>query len=169
MDSTAVLVEAFERIQLGVHRVLDGLNAADLAARPGGQANPIGWLVWHLSRIQDDHVADAFGGEQVWLHAGWSDRFGLPFDDSATGYGQDSTEVAQVRLASVDLLTGYYDAVHAHTLEHLGHTNDDDLDRIVDQSWDPPVSLGVRLVSVIADDLQHIGQAAYVRGLLNLG
>jgi Protein of unknown function (DUF664) len=59
--------------------------------------------------------------------------------------------VAAVQVDSGELLVGYYDA---------------DLARIVDRSWDPPVSLGVRLVSVIADDLQHAGQAAFVRGTL---
>ena len=43
---------------------------------------------------------------------------------------------------------------------------DADLPRVVDERWDPPVTLGVRLVSVISDCLQHAGQAAFVRGIL---
>ncbi|WP_143671920.1 DUF664 domain-containing protein, partial [Streptomyces caniscabiei] len=81
-------------------------------------------------------------------------------------YGHGAAQVAAVRVASGDLLTGYFDAVHERTLEYVRGLGPDDLDRVVDERWTPAVTLGVRLVSVLADDLQHVGQAAYVRGLL---
>jgi hypothetical protein len=65
-----------------------------------------------------------------------------------------------------DQLAAYLSAVHARTIAYVGGLRPEDLDRIVDERWDPPVSLGVRLVSVVNDDAQHLGQAAYVRGLL---
>jgi uncharacterized damage-inducible protein DinB len=164
-----VLEDAFGRIRGIVHRVVGGLTPEQLAYRPGPDANSIAWLVWHLTRIQDDHVADLAGAEQVWTAQGWSQRFSLPFDASTTGYGQDAREVAEVKVESGALLTGYYDAVHERTVAYLGTVKEADLDRIVDESWDAPVSLGVRLVSVVADDLQHAGQAAYVRGLVERG
>lgn len=166
MDARGILTDAFGRIGGVVRAVVDDLDADELAARPDPDANTIAWLVWHLTRIQDDHIAGAAGTDQVWTSSDWPERFGLPFDDSATGYGQSSTEVGAVRPFSADLLTGYYNAVEAKTLSFLKGLDDDDLDRVVDESWDPPVTLGVRLVSVIADDLQHAGQAAYVSGLL---
>jgi hypothetical protein len=168
MDTADLLVDAFGRIGGIVHRVVDGLSPEQLAFRPGDDANSIGWLVWHLTRIQDDHLADAGGMSQVWTAQGWAERFALPFPDSATGYGHSSADVAAVRVGAAELV-GYYDAVHRQTVEHVRTIAGDDLDRIVDRSWDPPVTLGVRLVSVIADDLEHAGQAAYVRGLLELG
>jgi hypothetical protein len=122
-------------------------------------------LVWHLTRIQDDHIGDAAGSEQIWTSEGWCDRFGLPFDPAATGYGHSSDDVAAVQVGSAELLLGYFDAVHERTVRYVRQLTPPELDRIVDESWDPPVSLGVRLVSVIADNLQHAGQAAYVRGL----
>jgi hypothetical protein len=125
--------------------------------------------VWHLTRIQDDHVADAAGTGQVWTSAGWADRFALPFEVSETGYGHDPAEVAAVQVGSGELLTGYHDAVYAKTLSYVGTLSAADLDRIVDERWDPPVSLGVRLVSVISDDLQHGGQAAYLHGVIERG
>lgn len=81
-----------------------------------------------------------------------------------TGYGQSADDVAAVRVEA-GLLAGYYDAVHERTLGYLSGLTDAELDRIVDESWDPPVTLGVRLASVLSDDLQHAGQASYVRGL----
>jgi len=119
--------------------------------------------VWHVARIQDDHISDLRDAEQTWTQ-GWSDRFALPFDESETGYGHSSEEVAAVRASSDDLL-GYYDAVHAATAAYLRTVSLDELDRVVDDSWDPPVTLAVRLVSVVTDNLEHVGQAAYVRGI----
>jgi uncharacterized damage-inducible protein DinB len=166
MDTSALLKEAFGRIEPLVNAAVEGLDADQLAARPDPRANSIAWLVWHLTRVQDDHVAEAAGTEQVWTSAGWVERFRLPFDTSATGYGHGAEEVAAVRPDSADLLTGYHADVAAQTMAYLDGLGGDDLDRVVDEAWDPPVTLGVRLVSVIGDDLEHVGQAAYVRGLL---
>lgn len=164
MNVGDLLVDGYERILGVVHRALDGLDSEQLTMRPYPDGNSIAWLIWHLTRVQDDHVADVAGTEQLWTADGWADRFGLPFDEQATGFGHSRHEVAQVR-APAELLLGYHEAVHAHTVAYLRTLTADDLDRIVDESWDPPVTLGVRLVSVLADDLQHAGQAAYLRGM----
>ena len=165
MNGVDVLRDLFDRVATNVHGAVEGLDEAALTHRVGGSANSIAWLVWHLTRVQDDHVADVAGSEQVWTAQDWVTRFGLPFPPEATGYGQGSEEVAAVR-AGADLLLGYYDAVHERTLQYLGEITDADLDRIVDRRWDPPVTLGVRLVSIADDDVQHAGQAAFVRGVV---
>ncbi|MGW0464463.1 mycothiol transferase [Streptomyces sp. NPDC003027] len=165
MKSADLLLDLFGRVQDAVHGAVEGLSEEELAVRVDEEANSIAWLVWHLTRIQDDHIAGAFGTEQLWTADDWSSRFGLPFPKNATGYGHSSKQVGQVR-APAELLLGYYDAVHERSLEHLASVTNTDLDRIVDDSWDPPVTLGVRLVSVIAEENQHAGQAAYVRGLV---
>jgi Protein of unknown function (DUF664) len=163
MNSSDLLIDGFGRISQVAHRVLDGLTADALTFRIDDQSNTIAWLIWHLTRNQDDHLADAFGADQVWTTAGWAEQFALPFATAATGYGQTSDEVAAVT-ASPALLQGYLDATHNKTIEFLGTVIDAGLDRIVDTRWDPPVTLGVRLISVLADGLQHVGQAAYVKG-----
>ena len=121
--------------------------------------------MWHLTRIQDDHVAGLDGNEQVWTANGWADRFALPLDLADTGYGHGPEDVATVTAADLVLL-GYFEDVHDKTLRYVRSLSETDLSRVVDQSWDPPVTVSIRLVSVIADDLQHVGQAAYVRGIL---
>jgi uncharacterized protein YfaP (DUF2135 family) len=121
--------------------------------------------VWHLTRIQDDHIAELIGTDQVWASGDWAGHFALGADTSDTGYGHSPAQVAAVRPDSWQVLVEYYGAVHARTLEFLRDLTPEDLDRVVDERWDPPVTLGVRLVSVLADDEQHVGQAAYVRGL----
>ncbi|MFB9463986.1 mycothiol transferase [Streptomyces cinereospinus] len=166
MHAKDILIDGYGRIREEVHAAVEGLTADDLNARPGPAANSVAWLVWHLARVQDDHVADAAGLDQVWLTQDWERRFGLGLPRHDTGYGHSPAKVAKVRVDSPDLLTGYYDAVHEQTLGFLRGLAAKDLETIVDDRWDPPVSLGVRLVSVLSDDLQHVGQAAYARGLL---
>ncbi|MGO9028563.1 MAG: mycothiol transferase [Acidimicrobiales bacterium] len=165
MRTDELLIGAFDNIRTAVHRTVDGAEPDLLTYRPDGDANSIAWLIWHLTRVQDDHVSEVAGVEQAWTSKGWFERFGLPFDPAETGYGADTSDVATVKVASYELLAGYYDATHAQTVTFLRGLSDADLDRVVDESWDPPVTLGVRLTSVITDDLEHAGQAAYVRGL----
>jgi uncharacterized damage-inducible protein DinB len=166
METSELLVEAFERIRETAAAALDGLTDDQLTFRPAADANSIAWLIWHLARVQDDHVAEVAGTEQVWTAAGWHQRLGLPFEADAIGYGHSSQEVAEVRGCSAEDLAGYLDAVHQQTISFVRGLGPADLERVVDRRWDPPVTLGVRLVSVISDDLQHAGQAAYVRGML---
>ncbi|MFF7356502.1 MULTISPECIES: mycothiol transferase [Streptomyces] len=166
MHAKDILIDGYGRIQEEVHAALDGLGPDELHHRPAPDANSIAWLVWHLTRVQDDHIADAFDLDQVWLSQGWEKRFGLGLPRHDTGYGHSPAKIAKVRVESADQLTGYYDAVHEQSLGALRSLAAKDLERVVDERWDPPVSLGVRLVSVLSDDLQHIGQAAYLRGLL---
>jgi uncharacterized damage-inducible protein DinB len=166
MTPAELLTDAFTRIRQGVEGVVDGLDADQLAQRPVEDANTVGWLVWHLTRVQDDHVADAAGLEQVWTAGGWHERLGLPFEAADTGYGHSVEQVGEVRGVEADQLLDYLDAVHQQTLRYVEGLTPEELDRVVDRHWDPPVTLGVRLVSVVNDDQQHVGQAAYARGLL---
>lgn len=165
IDAARVLLrDHFGRIRELVVTQTDGLTPEVADYRPGPDANSIAWLLWHLTRVQDDHVADAAGTEQVWTARGWQERFGLPFPSSDIGFGHSSADVAAVH-ADARLLADYHGDVHAATLAYVDGLTGDELDRIVDRRWDPPVTVAVRLVSVIGDCLQHLGQAAYVRGL----
>ena len=166
MTSADLLVDAFGRIREIVHEVVTGLTPDQLAFRVDGDANSVAWLVWHLTRIQDDHIAGVAETEQIWTSSGWVERFGLPFHPQAHGYGHSSADVAAVRV-SAELLIRYYDAVHERTIRFVAGLTDADLPRVVDDYWDPPVTLGVRLVSVISDNLQHAGQAAFIRGVID--
>ena len=167
MESRELLLNAFDNIEQAVRGAVEGIEPDLLTARVDPGANTIAWLVWHLTRVQDDNVAEVAGVQQVYRDAGWADRFDLPFAVGATGYGFSSADVDATRISDPDLLLGYHAEVHRRTAEFLSGLSGSDLDRIVDERWDPPVTLGVRLVSVVSDDLQHAGQAAFLRGILD--
>lgn len=164
--SIDILLDGLGRVRETVHQVVPGLTPEQLTFQLDEETNTVAWLVWHLARVQDDHIASAAGTAQVWQSAGWEKRFQLPFEQSATGYGQSADEVAAVRVDSGELLTGYYDAVHERTIEYVTELEDSDLAKVIDDSWDPPVTLAMRIVSVISDCTQHVGQAAFLRGVI---
>jgi hypothetical protein len=165
MTARELLADAFGRIPEMVHGVVAGLSPEELTYRVDAEANSIAWLVWHLSRIEDDHVAAAAGTPQVWTSEGWARRWRLPFDDEDTGFGHSPREVAAVT-GEAKLILGYFDAVHAATMRYVATLKDADLDRIVDERWDPPVTLGVRLVSVSGHDFEQAAQADLIRGIV---
>ncbi|MET9202208.1 DinB family protein [Gordonia sp. NPDC003585] len=167
MRSADILLDSLSRVAENVHAVVDDIAVDVLNRAPGDDANTIAWLVWHLTRVQDAQVADVAGTDEVWVADGWADRFALPFPVGETGYGQSAADVPRVVVDDPSLLTGYYDATHRASADYLAGLSDSDLDRVVDTNWEPPVTLGVRLVSVIDDDAQHIGQAAYLKGLFS--
>lgn len=161
----ALLRDGFERIREGVAAVVDGLSPEELSWRVDPDANPVGWLVWHLSRQQDAQVADLSDLESPWK-AEWSGRLGLEYKRGASGYGMSSKEVGQFGVSDGSLLVGYHDATHELTMSWLDSVTDDDWERVVDPNWDPPVTMAVRVMSVLEDSAKHLGQAEYVRGIL---
>ncbi|MGI9123403.1 MAG: mycothiol transferase [Mycobacterium sp.] len=167
MDAPAareILRDSFTRIIEHVDGLTDDLPDAVSFYRPTAEANSICWLIWHSARIQDLQVADIAGIEQVWFTGGWVDRFALDVPRDAHGYGHTPEDVGKVR-APADLLAGYYHSVHKMTLEYIAGVTTEELARVVDENWSPPVTASVRLVSVIDDCAQHLGTAKYLRGI----
>jgi len=166
MDAKDILLDGFGRIPDEVGGALRGLTAEQLRWAPVDGANTIGWLIWHLTRVQDSHLAELLDADQIYVTGDWGPKFGLKSDPSDTGYGDAAGQISRVEPRSAQVLLDYHQAVHDRTVDYVAGLTDADLDEIVDDRWDPPVARGVRLVSVIDDDAQHAGQAAYLRGLL---
>ena len=166
MDIDTLLLELYGRIPPLAAAAVEGLDAEELHRVPEPGANSIGWLVWHLARVQDHHVSELLGTDQIWVTGDWAARCGLDADPANTGYGHSEADVQSVQPDGPGVLLGYLGEVTARTTSMLEELGSADLDRVVDDRWDPPVTMGVRLVSVADDCLQHAGQAAYARGLL---
>jgi uncharacterized damage-inducible protein DinB len=167
MDVSGLLLELYGRVPPLARAAVEGLDVETLTRPSEASANTIAWLIWHLTRVQDHHVAELLETDQLWVTSEWAARFGLEPDPSNTGYGHSPDDVARVQPESAAALVDYLEAVDARTRALLAGVTPDDLDRIVDRRWDPPVTMGVRLVSIADDCLQHVGQAAFVRGLLD--
>ena len=169
MDVAAVYLELFGRIPPLVRTAVDGLDPDALRQAPRPGTNPVGWLVWHLTRVQDHHVSELLGVPQVWMEGDWPQRFELAADPWNLGFAHKPEDVAAVRPESAQALVEYHDAVYARTEPMLAGLTQASLGEVVDENWDPPVTRGVRLISVADDSLQHAGQALYVRGLVQAG
>lgn len=169
MPALDILSDGFDRVREGVREVAETLTVEQLETRPADDANSIAWLLWHASRVQDAQMADLAGTPEVWVAGGWAERFGLPLDPSDTGYGHTPEQVASVRGLTAEQLVGYQDATAERTKEILAGLEEPDLVRVIDVSYDPPVTVGVRVLSILADDLEHVGQAAFVRGMIEHG
>jgi hypothetical protein len=166
MTPADLLIESFTRIPAIIERAVDDLDAQELSSRPAVGTNTIAWLAWHTARGQDVQIAALAGTEQLWTSGGWYDRFALPFGPDEMGFGMSAGDVVRVT-APARLLTSYLDAVTERTVAYLGGVSAEDLDDVVDDSYDPPVTRGARLVSIVNDCLQHAGQASYARGILD--
>jgi hypothetical protein len=160
-----LLRDSFTRLIEHADDLADGLTDDVAYHQPAPGANTITWLLWHSARVQDAQLSEIADTEQVWFRDGWVDRFALDLPRDAHGYGHTSEEVAKVR-APAALLAGYYRAVHAMTLAYVASVTAEDLEAIVDRRWTPPVTGSARIVSIIDDCAQHLGQAAYIRGLV---
>lgn len=168
MDGTAardLLIDSFARIREHAEEVTDGLDPDVANRRIVPDANTIAWLVWHSARVIDAQLAPIAGVEEVWTANDWYGRFGLDLPPESTGYGHSRAEAAKVH-GSDALLIGYFRDVDAMAGRYLAGVTPDELSRVIDEAWDPPVTVAVRLVSIVDDCAQHLGAAAYLKGAL---
>lgn len=165
MNSIDLLKDLAHRPLQEVDLFWDSVTPSRLNAHPGGHPNSIAWLLWHSGREIDAQVADLSGRSEVWTAEGWKGRLGVEVPGDEHGFGQSAETARSVVVQDKDQLRGYLAAVTEESLDYLGGLTDGDLDEVIDEQWDPPVTRGVRLVSVYADALQHVGQAAYVAGM----
>jgi hypothetical protein len=166
LEAKDVVSDALGRIQSIVHRALKRVTVDDIHRQPSGETNSIAWLVWHLTRVQDDALSALAGQEQAWISEGWHEQFALPADPDMTGFDDTPAQVSAFRIPTVQLILDYHDRVVERSRRYVEALAAEDFDRTLDEpQWQPLPTVGVRLVSVLADNLQHAGQAVYLRGL----
>ena len=167
MTGNDLLIDGYGRIVQMLERVLNGLSQDDLNEQPKPDCNSIGWLAWHLTRVQDDHIAGLMGEEQLWISEGWHAKFNRAPERKDIGFGHTSEQVAAFKSPDVETFLGYHRAVLERSQRYISSLSPSDFDRELNEPrFQPLPTVGVRLVSVLGDSLQHVGQTAYVRGLL---
>ncbi len=154
----------FARVSRELEKSLEGLTAEDLSMQPSRDSNSIGWIAWHLTRAQDRVISDFSGEEQLWLKDRWHEKFNRSPDAADTGYGHSPEDVAGFKSPGVKTLVDYHHAVLERTKGYLDNLSEVELAREVDHPRYPTV--GAHLTAVINDNLQHVGQVAYLHGLL---
>jgi hypothetical protein len=165
MDATEILTDLARRPLDQLDLFWDDVDTARLNARPGGHPNSIGWLIWHTGREIDAQLAWLTDAGESWTAGDWADRFGPTVPADGHGFGHTPAEARAVVVTDKALLREYLAEVTDAATDYLGRLRPEDLHEVVDERWDPPVTRGARLVSIFADALQHVGQAAYVAGI----
>lgn len=167
MEWQELIIDGYGWVVEVLEKALDGLTQDDLNQQPHPDCNSMGWLVWHLTRVQDDHIADLMGEQQLWIGDGWHARFNRSPEPKDIGFGHSSKDVAAFKSPDVGTLLGYHRAVLERTKSYIAALSAAELGRELNEPWYKPLpTVGVRLVSVMSDNLQHAGQVAYLRGLL---
>ena len=166
MEWNDMLADGYGRIVEVLERALKGLTEDDLNWQPHPDANSISWLTWHLTRVQDDHIASLMGEEQLWTKDGWHAKFQRPADSNDIGFGHTPEQVSAFKFPDTQTLLDYHRAVLERSKRYIAGLSGADLDRALNEPrFQPPPTVGVRLISIMDDSMLHAGQAAYVRGL----
>lgn len=168
MMETQILLDAFTRVYDSLHRTLADVTEAELVQEPHP---PIGWLAWRLSRIMDSNVARLAGRDQLWIAAGWAERFGMPPEPADFGRSATHTrEQVQKFRASTELLLGYHDAAYEQMKAYLVRLTAEELMRELNEpQYQPLPTVAVRLVSVLENAMTNQGQIAYLKAYHRLG
>lgn len=161
MNSIEILTDLAQR-PVDAARALPELTSEQLNAHPDGHPNSVAWLLWHSGREADVQLAELTGGAEVWED--FRDRFDLGEIGDSVGYGHTREQAAQVVVDDQGLLNDYLHATLSALGRYVGGLSESDLDEVIDENWTPPVTRGVRLISIIDDAIQHVGQAAYAAG-----
>lgn len=167
-----LLLASLDRSRERFARALDGVSAEQASARPVDELAPridsLAWLAWHTAREIDLQVSALSGSEPLWTAADFVGRFALPLPTDTEDWHHTPAESAQVTVTDTTLLDDYLDAAYALVREYVEGLTEADLDEAVDEWQNQPVTLGVRLSSVIDDAAQHAGAAVSARRLLGL-
>lgn len=165
MDAIELLKDLANRPSEVAARLKDRVRDEMLNAHPGEHDNSVAWLLWHTAREIDEQVSALSGQETVWVSQNFDEQFGLDLEPHELGFGQSAERARSIVVDDAGLLFEHLDAVVAAEQDYIDTLGPADLDDIIDEQWDPPVSQGARLVSVTEDALQHLGQATYVTGM----
>ena len=149
----------------GLKKAVDGLTPAELRWQPTLASNPISWIVWHMARVEDRWVNRVLrGGVELWISDGWHEKFGM--SEEAHGFGETADQVRAMPDVAMSDLLDYFDAVRQSTLAHLEQMTPLELGT----TYPHPRLTGITgawiLGHILVEESQHLGQVAYIRGMI---
>ncbi|MCZ6539289.1 MAG: DinB family protein [Chloroflexi bacterium] len=145
---------------------VEGLTPEELLWQPAPESNHILWTVWHMARVSDRWAnSTMLGGEELWARDGWAERLGMPVE--RYGRGETPEQVRDFPPVDIGLVFEYFDAAHASLLAMIDGLEEADLDRDVYAAYrDESLNIGWILGHILAEESQHLGQVAYIRGMI---
>ncbi|WP_328460958.1 DinB family protein [Streptomyces sp. NBC_00448] len=163
----ALSLGLFRRMRADYAGAVEGIGPAALAWQVSPTSNTIGWLAWHIARVQDRNLSELTGAPQLWVAEGWAARFGRPADPSDTGFGHSAQQAAAFRTPNSNLLPAYQVTAHALAERYLAAAPDGDLTRVVDSpTLGNAHTVEERLRGLITDSFAHLGQIGLLRSLV---
>lgn len=139
MEWQQLIKDGYGRVLEVLERALDGLEPDDLNQQPHPACNSMGWITWHLTRVQDHHFADLIGAEQLWVSRRCHARFDRPADPADTGFGHTPEDLAAFKSPDVETLLGYHRAVLERSKQYISTLSPPDLDRELNEPDRPNV------------------------------
>ena len=169
MEWQQLIIDFFVRISQELERVVSGLTIEDLNQQPNPDCNSIGWLAWHLTRSHDRNLSELARKQQLWVKDKWHAKFNRAPDPTDTGFNHSPDDVRAFRSPDGKTILEYHNAVLELAKQYIDNNlSENDLKRRVKSPTLKNVAtVRRRLLGIISEGLQHVGQAAYVRGLLN--
>jgi hypothetical protein len=139
------------------------LTPQNLKWKPAPQANPIGFLLWHYMRTEDNLVTGLQGKPAIWETEKWYEKMGL--DAKAQGTGFKEPDVDKIAVLPLADLVAYAERVSRNTQEYLKTLDDVKLDFAPDPAR-PRRTIGALLRNfLLAHGWWHLGEIKYIKGL----
>ena len=163
MTLNEFIVDALDKENGFLLDALEGLGPDELAWQPAANANSIGWILWHMVRVEDMWIQFfAQFQTELWETEGWHEKFGLPTRDN--GFGHTAEQVNNFPGVDLAEFLRYRASVRQATLDYLDTLTPKDMEH-VPRERRPEMSLGAMFRQIIGEMYQHVGHIAYLRGL----
>ncbi len=159
------IISGLEEYLQSLYKALDGLSISELEWQPSLESNNIIYLIWHMGRVEDNWINQIIGGnENVWIKNGWNKKF--PFDESDYGKGYNKQDLATLPRMDKDEIMKFYEEQRSESITVIKNLNDEDLAKEYKRLTGELKSGYWILGHVLVEESQHLGQIAYIRGMM---
>lgn len=166
MSDMQLLCDLLDRAQERFLETINQMTVEELNQMPDPLIKSVSWLTWHTAKMLDQQVSQLNEEEALYFTQAWVDRFAFDLPKNTEDWKHSPEEAKKVIITDKELLIDYLKLTIKVSKNYLSQLDADTLEDIIDQSWNPAVTRGVRLVSTVDDALMHSGQAVYTRRLV---